>query len=512
MSRCVNIGVRTAGAALVAGALFFAPSTVAAQTTVTIDDPVREVDDARIQGGKFANTVFHKERLATKAYPDLAYTRRTMLKFDTHNTVPAGATVQSATLILTLSQADPGTRNLTLYRLANTFDEQYTNWYRRRNGNNWTRGGGDFAEKWATTSVGSTVRSKVSFDVTALVQAVVKGKYGSSRYTRMGLVDLGSSSNKSYKEFFNSEYSDTSVRPVLKVVYGGSASTPKPTPTPTPTTSTPKPTPTPTPKPTPTPDDPPSSSTGSRLKLLNWNTHYGMGTDGKYNIDRIATFIAKFNPDVVSLNEVTRYAYYNSREDQATRYAALLKAKTGRTWYHYYRTDNGASTGVGNIVLSRFPIASTSYCQLSGRRVAVKAAIYVNGRLLNIWSTHLDSASGSTMRLREIRALHACVGNFAEQKIIAGDFNAWPSKSEISVMASGGFRDAWANAAAQSTAVSYPGNTSFGATRNSRIDYVWTSAKATSLVVKRAEVFDTRDSSRRMPSDHKPLLVTFEVR
>jgi hypothetical protein len=27
-----------------------------------------------------------------------------------------------------------------------------------------------------------------------------------------------------------------------------------------------------------------------------------------------------------------------------------------------------------------------------------------------------------------------------------------------------------------------------------------------------AQVFDTRDANRRMPSDHKPLLVTFEVR
>ena len=45
--------------------------------------------------------------------------------------------------------------------------------------------------------------------------------------------------------------------------------------------------------------------------------------------------------------------------------------------------------------------------------------------------------------------------------------------------------DAWTKAAANGTAYSYPGNTSFGATRNARIDYVWYSRGATALVVTR---------------------------
>ena len=74
------------------------------------------------------------------------------------------------------------------------------------------------------------------------------------------------------------------------------------------------------------------------------------------------------------------------------------------------------------------------------------------------------------------------------------------------------YDDAWAEAADDSLAVSYPGNTSFGATRNSRIDYVWYSRKASYLVLKHAEVYDTRDANGYMPSDHKPLMVQFEVR
>jgi endonuclease/exonuclease/phosphatase family metal-dependent hydrolase len=509
MSRRVNIGVRTVGAAMVATFLFLVPSSAAAQTTVIIDDPVRQVDDARIQGGRSANTVFKKQRLATKLHPkDSTFNRRTMLKFDTHNTVPKGATVRSATLTLTVSNADPGRRKLGLYRLSRTFVESDATWYRRKGSLKWRSGGGDLAEKWAEASVGSTRRSKVSFDVTSLVQAVVKGRYGSSRYTRVGLVDLGRASKTSYKEFFNSEYSDPSVRPVLKVVYG--RSTVKPTP---------KPTPTPAPKPTDDNDNedddedtPPPSSGGSTLRVLHWNIHRGWGTDGKYSLDRIATWIVKMNPHLVSLNEVERFSSY-AREDQAKNLQAKLKAKTGANWWVYYRTGNGATNGHGNAILSRFPIISTSYCQLSGTRVAANVAVMVNGRLVNFYATHLDSKTyTSSYRIGEVRKLTPCLANDAEQRIVAGDFNARDYTSEIGMMRSAGYYDAWATAASMKKAVDYPGNTAFGATRNRRIDYVWYSKKASRLALQSARMFDTRDARGRMPSDHKPLLVTFSVR
>ena len=258
-----------------------------AQTTVTINNPSGRVADNVIRGGEYANTVFNKSTLATKVHSNQAYTRRTLLKFDTHNTIPAGATVQSAKLTLTISKAYAETRRLGVYRLSQTFDERYATWYTRRSGYRWNTAGADLAEKWAETSVGGTVGAKVTFDVTAFVQRVVKGTFGSSRYTRIGLVDVGSSSGTSYKQFHSSEASDPALRPKLVVVYGGSSSS-----TTTSGTSTSG-----------------TSGSGTTLKVLDWNTHYGVGTDGRYSIDRIATYIAKFNPDIVSLNEVTRVAW-----------------------------------------------------------------------------------------------------------------------------------------------------------------------------------------------------------
>ena len=477
----MSLSIRPLVALTFAAAL--SSGVASAQTTLTLGTPETHVTDATIGSGTAANTISNNDRLSVRLSTDVNAGRRALLKFDTETTMPATTSVTSATLSLYVrGGAGTTTRRIGVYQVTKSFQETQATWITRKTGYKWVTSGGDLGTKIGELSVPTTAGAKVSVNVTAAVQQALKD--ASSRYTRLALVDLSTADSTSYRDFHSSETATASLRPTLVVTYGTSSTPP-----------------------------PPTTTTTAGLKVLDWNTHYGVGTDGKYNIDRIATWIAKLNPDVVSLNEVTRYAYYNTAEDQASRYVALMNAKTGRTWYYTYRTDNGASKGVGNMVLSRFPIASTSYCQLSTRRVAVNAAVYVNGRLVNVWSTHLDSSSTSnSMRITEIKALHACVGSFAQQKIIAGDFNAKSATTEISLMASGGFTDTWAKAASLSLAYSYPGNTSFGATRNARIDYVWTSTGATALVIKRAEVFDTRDASGYMPSDHKPLIVTFDVK
>ena len=71
--------------------------------------------------------------------------------------------------------------------------------------------------------------------------------------------------------------------------------------------------------------------------------------------------------------------------------------------------------------------------------------------------------------------------------------------------------DSWAKAQSADIEVAYPGN-SAGNTRNSRIDYAFYSKGASRLNLKEARVFDTRDSRGVMPSDHGPLMSTFEVK
>ena len=216
----------------------------------------------------------------------------------------------------------------------------------------------------------------------------------------------------------------------------------------------------------------------------------------------------KTGANVVSLNEVERYTGWGI-EDQPARFASLLEAKTGEPWHCNFAQRDGNANGQGNLLLTTFAIESDDDYELSHSRSVARIAIIVNGIRVNLYSTHLD-ADSSSRRASQIAELTTWANNYAEQRIILGDFNAWSSSSEMSLMNSS-YADAWAVAQSLDLDVAYEGNTS-GRTRNTRIDYAFYSKQATRLTLKKAQVFDSRDSTGVMPSDHRPLMTTFEVK
>jgi endonuclease/exonuclease/phosphatase family metal-dependent hydrolase len=441
--------------------------------------------DSTIRGGSYATTKHGSDAmLATRASSDATYVRRAALTFDTETTIPDNATIQSATLVLTVRGGNAETRQLRAYGMPVSFDEPDVTWNARKSGVNWTHAGGDTTGSYAAGTVTGVVGSQVGFNVTQHVQNVILGQYG-SRYARFLVVDTGGSSRDSYKEYHSRESTETARQPRLIVTYGSSVSAPAPAPSP----ST-------------------SGSTSSTLKVFDWNIHHGVGTDGVYDIDRIAAWIAKSGANVVSLNEVEKYTGWGN-EDQPARFAALLKAKTGSTWTYNFATRDGNTNGQGNLLLTTLPIDSTADHLLSYTRSVAQIRVTVNGRTINLFSTHLD-ADSSSRRAAQIQEVKSWMSTFPEQRIVAGDFNAWPGATEITGMTSS-YYDTWAVAKANGTAVAYSGNEA-GNTRNSRIDYIFQSKGATSLVVKASQVFDTRNSSGAMPSDHRPVMTTFEVR
>ena len=260
------------------------------------------------------------------------------------------------------------------------------------------------------------------------------------------------------------------------------------------------------PQDTPTPPPPAPSSI---LKVLDWNTHHGIGTDGRYDITRFIPHIVNSGANVVSLNEVEKNVGSYGNEDQPARYAALLRTATGKTWYYNFAQRDGNTNGQGNLILTTFAIEDQSDYQLSYSRSVARVQILVNGIRVNVFSTHLD-ADSSSRRTTQMHELTSWASGFAEQRILAGDFNAWPGAGEIANMTSA-YIDTWAKAVANNTDVSYSGNTA-GNTRNSRIDYVWLSKNATRAKVKASQVFDVRNSSGVAPSDHRPVMTTLEVK
>jgi hypothetical protein len=201
------------------GLIFTSVSVAAdAQTTVTLP----AVTWGTVRAGAYANS-FQGDLLATRASDTPDYLRRAMLKFDTQNGIPAGESVTSAILSVTISYANSGTaRHVGAYPITDSFGDRDFSWnYRRISiGQRWNTPGGDLGPQLSVQTVGSTVGTTVRFDVTALVRGVVAGNQGSSRYTRVALIDLDAASRDSYREYGTPTAADAPTRPTLQVTYG----------------------------------------------------------------------------------------------------------------------------------------------------------------------------------------------------------------------------------------------------------------------------------------------------
>ena len=256
----------------------------------------------------------------------------------------------------------------------------------------------------------------------------------------------------------------------------------------------------------------PASSTSGTLRVLQWNTHHGgYGTDGVYSPDRVATWAAAMNPDVVMFNEIEKYTSWGN-QDQPEVYKSLLQQKTGKTWYYIFAQEFGAwsSNGKGNLILSTYPIRfSDRYALLRNYdRSIAEAEITVNGRSISLILTHLDPYD-QALRLAQATEVTTWAAAQPENRIITGDMNAWPDQTSIAQF-NKLYNDSWAVAAANGTATAFAGNA--GQTKSGRIDYIFYSKGSANLSVKSSQVYDTRDSSGAMPSDHRPVLTTFIVK
>jgi endonuclease/exonuclease/phosphatase family metal-dependent hydrolase len=234
MSTIFTRAVRTA--LVVAAAVAASVGSAQAQTTLILDAPGTQVTDVMIQAGTSANTNFNKsDMVATRASANYDYLRRALIKFDTQNTIPEKSTIQSAVMTLTVKTGGAdAARTITVFPVTSSFSQEQATWNSRAVGTAWTSAGADLGPSALAATVSNAAGTKVSFDLTALVRAAVSGKT-SSRYTRVALADLGASTSDSYREYFSSKAADPSVRPVLTVVYGGTATTTTTTVVPMPT-------------------------------------------------------------------------------------------------------------------------------------------------------------------------------------------------------------------------------------------------------------------------------------
>jgi endonuclease/exonuclease/phosphatase family metal-dependent hydrolase len=461
--------------ALIASASFAAG--VSAQTTVTLSTPGTHINaDLTIQGGAYGMVDFSTSDVLASKVSSESYTRRILLKIDTQNFIPANAVIQSAQLYLVLKNAESTERRpLTAFYVNQSFVTGETNWFYFRPGQAWRTPGGDLGANFGTTYVDRAIGSTYTFDLTQMVQRTVNGEFG-SRYTRVALIDTGGRIDGNFRAFHSTRATNVALRPRLVITYG-TAQAPPP---------------------------PPVAST--TLRVMQWNIHKTKGSDGRCDPDRIANAVVAQNVDVVSLNEVNFFSgacawTFNMGE----KLQGLLEQKTGVTWYRQDVNCNGGTSGVGNVLLSRYAPVSSSSTLLSYGRGVAQIGIVVNGRNVNLFSTHVEY-DNSWWRPIQIAEAVGWMNGFSEPRIMMGDFNTGPVTTDYSIIASV-LQDAWAAALSAGTGTSYNGT---GATHgSSRFDYVFYS-KASVLSLKSVDVPDTRVGGV-FPSDHDPVISVFIV-
>jgi endonuclease/exonuclease/phosphatase family metal-dependent hydrolase len=252
------------------------------------------------------------------------------------------------------------------------------------------------------------------------------------------------------------------------------------------------------------------------LTVMTFNLQHGLSASGKYNLQRAVDTIARVQPDLVGVQEITRnHPYYNC-DDQPAKMAEGLRAATGRAWSVVYEQewftpnvecrDSGRGDGKETEGLAFFapePLGPATTTPLPVSRIAltVKPPSF-GGTAVTV--THL--ASGKTngpARAKEVDALLKWSGKLGPSQIMVGDFNLAPDAPELQPMLTV-FRDAWTTAKSEGTASGAEGT--HGA---SRIDFVF--VKGDALTLTGTETVDTAGWFGTAVSDHRPLVARFRV-
>jgi endonuclease/exonuclease/phosphatase family metal-dependent hydrolase len=252
------------------------------------------------------------------------------------------------------------------------------------------------------------------------------------------------------------------------------------------------------------------------LKVMTFNIQHGIDGSDKYNLQRAIDTIAKIQPDLVALQEVTRnHPYYNC-DDQPAKIADGLKMATGRPWSVMYEQEwftpnvecqqSGRGDGKeteGLAFLSPGPLGARSMTPLPVSRIAFTVRLPAAGGL-PVTVTHLASGKqNGPARAKEVDALLKWTEKLGASQIVVGDFNLKPDAAELHPMLTM-FKDAWQ--AGQSA-----GHATGSAVtqRDKRIDFVF--YKGEDLALTAIQAVETSSWFGAAASDHSPVLATFKV-
>ena len=241
------------------------------------------------------------------------------------------------------------------------------------------------------------------------------------------------------------------------------------------------------------------------LRVMTYNVHSCVGIDGRLSPHRIARVIARYEPDVVALQEVDVGRLRTGQADQAQVISQCLKMN-----YHFHPAIRIAEEHYGDCILSRLPMRLVKRGVLPTvpekdtlePRGALWVSIDLDGTAVQVINTHLGlSAREKQLQIRALLG-EDWLGSRHEHEpvMFCGDFNASPLSS-VWRLCTHNLRDVQMEVLNRS-----PRRTWFGHFPIARIDHIFVSS---GVEVMRVDVGD--HYLARLASDHRPLFAELRI-
>lgn len=246
----------------------------------------------------------------------------------------------------------------------------------------------------------------------------------------------------------------------------------------------------------------PEPETDDQYKIMTYNIHFGIDSDGTYSIENIVDVVDASGADIVGFQEITRSSPLNGFGDLGSQLTFEMEKKGFK---HSFIGDIGEQA-LRNAIFSKYPIVKAEVFFLepvvSYQRTVVKATINIDGNqviFLTTHVTHIYEEKTSTERVEQINNL-IDLADSDLPIVIMGDFNAEPDWEEIMTFLDAGYLDSWNESHTGELSLTWPANDPV-----QRLDYIFLT-NGTSLLIApvSSQIIDTQ------ASDHLPVITEIE--
>lgn len=241
------------------------------------------------------------------------------------------------------------------------------------------------------------------------------------------------------------------------------------------------------------------------LRVMTYNVHGCVGTDGKRSEARIADVIAQSGADIVGLQELDLGRRRSAGVDQA----GLIAEQLG--WHrHFHPAMSREDEHYGDAIVSRFPLIPRQARELPAvpsricpeKRSAHWVEVHAEVGVIHIINTHLGLGRRERLVQAQLLAGAEWIGSVpADQPLIVlGDFNSLPGSPPWRVIAAR--LSEVRTAHRRLRGATYP--TAFPIVA---LDHIFVNDR---FVVQEVLVF--RNARARKASDHFPLVANLQLR